>query len=74
MGGLHRGTRLAEQAEAGRQIEAVVVAILGERLPPHERHDEVRGSRRGGAGVSRADDRGVVQGGQHSLFALEQEA
>ncbi len=37
---LHRRAHLAEQREPGAQVEAMGVAILGDRDPFHQLHDE----------------------------------
>ena len=57
---LHRRADLAEQGEPGVQVEAMGVAILGDRDPLDQLHDEERAAVVGRAGV---EDAGRYSGG-----------
>ena len=60
-----------EELEPPADVEAVPVAVIGDRLAGHELHDEVGETLVGGAGVERARDVGVVHHGERLPLALE---
>ena len=60
-----------EELEPPADVEAVPVAVVGDRLAGHELHDEVGETLVGGAGVERARDVGVVHHGERLPLALE---
>ena len=70
-GVVHGRADLAEEREPGVQVEAVGVAILGDRYPFHQFHDEERPAAGRGPGVQHASDVGVVHQRQGLTFRLE---
>ena len=60
-----------EELEPVAQIEAVPVAVVGDRLAGHQLHDEVGKALVGGAGVERAGDVGVIHHRERLPLALE---
>ena len=60
-----------EQLEPAAEIEAVPVAVLGDRLARHELHDEVGAALVGGAGVEHPGDVGMVHQRERLALALE---
>ncbi len=68
---LHGRADLAEQGEPGGEVEAVAVAILGDRDPFHQLHHEEGAAVGRRAGVEDAGDVGVFHQGQGLALRLE---
>jgi hypothetical protein len=68
---LHGRADLAEQGEPGGQVEAVAVAILGDRDPFHQLHHEEGAAVGGGPGVEDTGDVWVFHQGQRLALGIE---
>ena len=68
---LHAAADAEEELEPLAEIEAVPVAVVGDRLAGDELHDEVGQPLVGGAGVEHAGDVGVVHHRERLPLALE---
>ena len=70
-GVLHGRADLAEERQPGVEVEAVGVAVLGDRDPFHQLHDEERAAVGGRAGIEDAGDIGVLHQRQGLALGLE---
>ena len=68
---LHASADVEEELDAVLSREALVVAVLGQRLAPDQLHDEVGTAGRGDAGVEDARDVAVVHAGERLSLGVE---
>ncbi len=71
VGVLHGRADLAEEGEPFRELEPVLVAVVGERDPLDQLHDEKRTTVLGRAGIEDLGDVGMVHQRQRLAFGLE---